>query len=85
MTSLIAPSHTEESPSSSRTVRLSVNLPTAVADALKLLAARHGVTITEEVRRTISIAKFLDDEIVAGGAVLVERKAGGVRELILPH
>jgi hypothetical protein len=67
-----------------RYVKLNVNLGQPVAQALKTLADRHGVTVTEEVRRTISVAKYLDDRLSEGGRVLVESKDGQVRELVLP-
>ena len=48
-------------------VRLSVNLNDEVADALKQIADRRGITATEAVRRAIAWYKFIDDEVVQGG------------------
>jgi len=63
-------------------VRLTVNVSTPVADALKELASRHATTLTEEVRRAISVWKYLDDESLAGGKVLIETKDGRMREIV---
>jgi hypothetical protein len=64
-------------------VRLSVNLSPTVADALRQLTERHGSSITEEVRRALSIWKFIDDQRSEGGEILIERKDGKVRQLVL--
>jgi hypothetical protein len=48
------------------TQRLSVNINDETATALNQLAERDGVTITEVVRKAISIYKFVDDQIQAG-------------------
>lgn len=53
--------------------RLSVNVALDVAAAIEELAARHGVAITEVVRRAISAYKYLDDERALGRKVLMER------------
>jgi hypothetical protein len=54
-------------------VRLSINLAPDVAAALKELVSRHGTSLTEEVRRSISLYKFADDEIRSGSRLLVQR------------
>lgn len=56
-----------------QTVRLSINLAPDVAAALKDLVNRHGTSLTEEVRRAISLYKFTDDEIRNGNRLLVQR------------
>jgi hypothetical protein len=54
-------------------VRLSINLAPDVAAALRDLTTRHRTTITEEVRRAISVYKFIDDQIRGQAKVLVEK------------
>jgi hypothetical protein len=60
--------------------RLSVNVAPDVGDAIDELAKRHGTTITDVIRRAVSACKYIDDEAVAGGKILVE-KNGAVREV----
>jgi predicted DNA-binding helix-hairpin-helix protein len=45
------------------TTRLSVNINDETAEALKELAARRGTTVTEVVRRAVSVYKFVEDEV----------------------
>ncbi len=63
-------------------VKTSVNLSTSVLRALRRLATRRGVTMTEALRQAIGTEVFLDDTQQAGGKVLVEDKRGRVRQLI---
>lgn len=75
---------TQTSPAPGKLVRLSVNLNQETADALKEIAADSGVSLTEAVRRAISVYKFVDDEREAGRRVqTVDPKGGAVRELVL--
>ena len=67
-------------PSPSLGRRLSVNVAPDVGDAIDDLAKRHRTTITDVIRRAISVCKYIDDEAEAGGRILVERK-GTVQEV----
>lgn len=69
-------------PEAGQLVRLTVKLSRSVADALRTLAEKHGATMTEEVRRALSLWKFLDDSRETGWAVLIE-KDGQFRELVI--
>jgi len=60
--------------------RLSVNVASDVAAAIEDLAKRHDTTITDVIRRAVSVYKFMDDEVRDGGKIMVER-GGTVREL----
>jgi len=73
-----APSQTVPSQTVGR--RLSVNVALDVGDAIDELAKRHGTTITDVIRRAVSTYKFVDDEAVAGGRILIERD-GTIREV----
>ena len=55
-------------------VKLSVNLSREVVDALKRIAERDNVTVTEALRRSISTQKFIDDQQQDGAKILVEDK-----------
>jgi hypothetical protein len=53
-------------------VRLTVNLSDEVAQALRELAEKRGITVSEALRHAISTEKFLSDKIEKGERVLLE-------------
>jgi phage terminase large subunit-like protein len=57
-------------------VRLSVNLNRETAEALTELAKQGDITITETVRRSVSIYKYIADEIRSGRKVHVMDQDG---------
>lgn len=67
-------------------VRLSVNLASDVAGALKALSTSQNVSVTEGVRRAIALWKLLSDETAKGNKVMVVEGEGDTakyRELII--
>ena len=52
--------------------KISVNLSNEVIAALRELASRDNVTMTEVLRRAISTSKFLDDAQRDGKALLMK-------------
>jgi hypothetical protein len=52
--------------------KISVNLSLEVLDALKQMAERDNVTMTEALRRSISTQKFIDDAQRSGKNLLLE-------------
>ena len=62
-------------------VRLSVNLAPELADELKEYADRKGVSITEAVRRAISVLAFVDDAQSRGASLNVE-EGGSLKEIL---
>lgn len=65
-------------------VRLNVNLNRETADALKSLADLRGTTVTEVVRRAVTVMRFLEDEKEAGRVILTSNRNGKkVRELVI--
>jgi hypothetical protein len=68
-------------------VRLSVNLAADAMDALRWLASRRGLSLTETIRRAISVLKFIEDELDKGNTLaIVETDSDGkqrVREILL--
>lgn len=72
-----APTVEEDDPQ----VRLSVNLNPDVADELKAYAKRKGVSITEAVRRAITILAFVDDAQRRGASLNVEEN-GTLKEVL---
>ncbi|TCC43446.1 ribbon-helix-helix protein, CopG family [Kribbella sindirgiensis] len=68
-------------------VRLSVNLAADAMDTLRWLANRRGLSLTETIRRAITVLKFIEDEVDKGNKLaVVETDANGqerVREILL--
>lgn len=52
------------------TTRLSVNINDETAAALKDMAEKRQTTVTEIVRRAVSVYKFIEDEVVDGNKTL---------------
>jgi hypothetical protein len=65
-------------------VKISANLSTAVVEALKDIAARRGVSMTEALRQAISHEKYFQDAIDEDRRILLEDpKSGRLREVVL--
>ncbi len=64
-------------------VKVSVNLPEDAVQALKDMAKRDGTTMTEALRRSISLQKFVEEQEADGGAILVKDKNDVVQRLVI--
>jgi hypothetical protein len=65
-------------------VRLNVNLNKETAAALKELADKQGISLTEAVRRSIALLKFIEDEQAEGRKIQTMDSDGkNKRELVL--
>lgn len=64
-------------------VRLSVNINTETHDALKEISGKRHITITEAVRRAVSVWKFIEDSDARGETILIEQANGKYRELVI--
>jgi hypothetical protein len=65
-------------------VKISANLSSAVVDALKDIAAKRGVSMTEALRQAISHEKYFQDAIDQDQRILLEEpKSGRLREVVL--
>lgn len=65
-------------------VRLSVNLHKGTSDVLQNLAKRQNLSLTETIRRAISIYKFVMDEQRQGRKILtMDEDEKNRRELVL--
>jgi hypothetical protein len=62
--------------------RLSVNLSREVAEALAAIARKHGSTITDAVRRSISTQRYIEDALDRGAKILIAEKGEPPRELV---
>lgn len=63
-------------------VKLSVNLSEETVGALRALAERRGVSMTEVIRRAISDAKYLDDAVREGKKILIEDSDRNIKEIV---
>src|SRR5919202_1916588 len=64
--------------------RLSVNLSAEVAQALQDIQRVQGLTLTEAVRRAISIAAFVEQATHRGAKILVH-EGKSTKEVIFPR
>jgi putative aminopeptidase FrvX len=69
--------------SAPRKVRLNADLSPDVAEALKNLAEKQGVSLTEALSRAISTEAVLAEKRRKGGKVLIQEGEGGsLKELL---
>lgn len=64
-------------------IRLSVNMNLETAASLKDIAEHYGITVTEAVRRVVSLAHFVEEKTRKGGVVLIQDKNGKQQELVM--
>ena len=65
-------------------VKLSANLSRAVVDALKEIAEKRGISMTEALRQAISHEKYFQDAVDQDLKILLEEpKSGRLREVVL--
>ena len=62
-------------------VRLSVNLSPDLADELKQYAGRKGISITEAVRRAITVLAFVESAQSRGASLHLE-EGGALKEVL---
>jgi len=62
-------------------VKMSVNLSDSAAQVLKDLAEKNGVTVTEQLRRSIATELWREQVEDANGKILVEDSKGKIREV----
>lgn len=73
----------DDDPAAPRYTRLNVNLNEETAAALKEIARKRDISITEAIRRAIALLKFIEDETAAGHRIQVTDGHGKVREIVL--
>lgn len=64
-------------------IRLSVNMNTETTEALREIAEKQGVSVTEAVRRVVAVAHFVESETSKGSIQVEDNKTGKVKELVL--
>jgi hypothetical protein len=63
-------------------VRMTVKLSPQAATALKKISEERGVTITEALRRAISIQHYINEALKRGATVVVNEADGSKKELV---
>ena len=63
--------------------RLSINISEETARQLKRLAEEHDTSVTNIVRRAVSVYSFLDDELEMNSLQLVDKKTKETTTLAL--
>jgi predicted DNA-binding protein len=64
------------------TKRVNVNFSPSAYSTLEKLAQEKGKTMSEVLRDAIALEKYVTDLTKEGGAILVEKPDGKVREII---
>ncbi|WP_161952538.1 ribbon-helix-helix protein, CopG family [Actinoplanes sp. TFC3] len=65
------------------TVKLTVSLSDEVVDALKEMAAEERTSVTEQIRRAVSLQKWMYDLQRRKAKLLVEEVNGSPREVVV--
>ena len=63
-------------------VKLTVNLPGEVVHALKELALKNRITVTDQIRRAIATEYWLVETLQENKVLLEDRDSGSVREVV---
>ena len=66
----------------SQTVKVTVNLPEYVVQELREIATSTNTTMTEAIRKSIEINKYLLDQERGQGKVLIEAPDGTFKQII---
>lgn len=66
------------------TTRLNVNVNDETVGALRSLAESQGTTVTEQIRRAVSVHAFFAEARAAGKRVRLVGADGGVTEVVWP-
>lgn len=65
------------------TKKVTVALPLDAIDKLKEIASRHGLTMTDAIRRAITTESYIEQEISEGSKVLLQKRGDGtLREVV---
>ncbi|WP_430791860.1 hypothetical protein [Actinoplanes sp. G11-F43] len=64
-------------------VRMTVKLSPQAATALKKISEERGVTITESLRRGISMHHYFHEALKRGATIVVREANGDVKEIVL--
>lgn len=83
----VAPTEAEGNAAANRAkglVKVSMNFSPQTLDVLKEMSRKSATTMTEVVRRSIGLQKFVAEEIEAGGKLIIEDSRGKMKQVLLP-
>lgn len=66
----------------SQSVRITANLPASVANEMKNMANRDGVSMTEILRRAISREKFFEEAKNKNEKIILQESNGKMKEVV---
>lgn len=62
--------------------KMSMNFPDDAVQILRALSIRHGVTMTEVLRRSLATYKFFDDAVDGGAKILIREQDDSVKQIV---
>ncbi|NJL51659.1 MAG: CopG family transcriptional regulator [Hydrococcus sp. SU_1_0] len=65
-----------------QTKRVSVSLPLDTIKKLDEIASRHGITMTDAIRRAIYTEAYIDNEIQQDNKILIQKSDNTLREVV---
>lgn len=75
--------HIEASEVEPLSVKVSFNLPADELAALKELAKRRRVSVTQALRQAIADSKFIEDQMKVNNQLVVERPDGSRSDIVI--
>ena len=66
----------------SQAKRVSVSLPLNTIEQLDQIARRHGITMTDAIRRAVATEAYLDNEIQENSKILIQKSDNSLIEVI---
>ncbi len=66
----------------SQTKRVSVSLPLDTIEKLDKIASRHGITMTDAIRRAIATEAYIDREIQENSKILIQKSDNSLMEVV---
>lgn len=64
------------------TKKVTVNLPTETIERIREIADKHGLTMTEAIRRAIITESYLEKQMAEGNKILLEKPDKTYSELV---
>ena len=66
----------------SQTQRVSVSLPLDAIEKLDKIATRHGITMTDAIRRAIATEAYINNEIQENSKILIQKSDNSLIEVV---
>jgi metal-responsive CopG/Arc/MetJ family transcriptional regulator len=65
-----------------QTKRVSVSLPLETIEQLDKIASRHGITMTDAIRRAIATEAYIDSKIQEDSKILIQKPDNSLIEVV---